>query len=498
MTLPASTLPASILRQDEIQSLVFLGYSRLHARLLLLRSVGDDANEPHAERRTALARLAQRVGFGKPRQHRHRAVQLALSLRGLLRLGLGDAALQTFPLTFRRSMEDEHHCRALGDQLENAPDHWRWSGDAVDAVVFLYAADTAALDALQADIVADVEPTYRVEHELPTVRLHQQKEHFGFRDGLSQPRLRELKPDSPEAIAAGEIVLGYPDESGETPPVPHDGDVNLGRDGSFLVLRQLAQDVAGFWQALRQRSKNDSATVELAAKLMGRWPDGRPLGQDDPRATPSFADDPHGLVCPRGAHIRRANPRDALHQNIPGVDPEASLAESRRHRLLRRGRNYGAPASVDIYPEGLAVTAQDQDPAPPEAERGLYFACLCADLSRQFELVQQSWLNNTKHDHLYDEVCPIASGRDLPADDRRFTIPQEPVRRRLKELPHFVTVRGSGYFFLPGRSALEYLVGERSDKTEKLQKVQDRLQSREPVETTQSVAEMVREMRNSR
>jgi hypothetical protein len=38
-----------------------------------------------------------------------------------------------------------------------------------------------------------------------------------------------------------------------------------------------------------------------------------------------------------------------------------------------------------------------------------------------------------------------------------FTIPKGPVRRRLQGLPHFVTVRGGEYCFMPGLRALRWL-----------------------------------------
>ncbi len=289
------------------------------------------------------------------------------------------------------------------------------------------------------------------------------RQHFGFRDGLSQPVIRELNPQAAkkDAIAAGELVLGYSDETGEEPLSPKDGDVDIGRDGTFVVLRQLEQDVPGFWKALRERAEDDAGAVWLAAKMVGRWPDGAPVGTEGPNnppsapyAPPSYANDPYGLACPRGAHIRRANPRDGF-----DADPEISLKKVRRHRLLRRGRPYGAPAPPETYPQGVTVTARDVPPDTPNDKRGIYFVCLCADLARQFELVQQSWLNNAKHDGMYDEVCPIAAGRGLHADARRFTLPQHPIRRRLHELPQFVTVRGSAYLFLPGRSTLLHLAG---------------------------------------
>src|SRR4029450_7095790 len=117
----------------------------------------------------------------------------------------------------------------------------------------------------------------------------------------------------------------------------------------------------------------DSGRALLAAKMVGRWPSGAPLVLAPERDDPALADandfgyhdsDPRGLACPIGAHVRRTNPRDTLDPD-PGT--ERSIEVNRRHRLLRRGRSYGSAAT---------------------GERGLFFACLNGNLSRQFEVVR--------------------------------------------------------------------------------------------------------------
>jgi deferrochelatase/peroxidase EfeB len=88
-------------------------------------------------------------------------------------------------------------------------------------------------------------------------------------------------------------------------------------------------------------------------------------------------------------------------------------------------------------------------------ERGLFFMCLNANLARQFEFIQHTWINNPKFAGLYEDPDPItATG---PGRGRTFRIPEVPVRRRIYEIPTFVTVRGGAYFFLPGIRALRYL-----------------------------------------
>jgi deferrochelatase/peroxidase EfeB len=180
----------------------------------------------------------------------------------------------------------------------------------------------------------------------------------------------------------------------------------------------------------------------LAGKIVGRWPSGGPLVLVDfdhrqrESSTNAFlySGDEEGVKCPLGAHIRRANPRDSLDP----ADQASAFAHVRRRRILRRGRSFGKR-----LPEGIF---EDDN-----KERGLHFICLCADIERQFEFIQQSWLNNPDFANLCNEVEPLTgsfSGR------RDFNIPGETTPRRFSNLPDFVTVKGGGYFFLPSLHAL--------------------------------------------
>jgi deferrochelatase/peroxidase EfeB len=177
----------------------------------------------------------------------------------------------------------------------------------------------------------------------------------------------------------------------------------------------------------------------LAAKLVGRWKNGAPL-VSFPDAQPANYEtakeksflfgkqDPQGLACPFGAHIRRANPRDSF----DATDPD-QIALTNRHRLLRRGRAY--------------VPADD-----PQADgEGLLFMCLNADIERQFEFVQQTWIGSGSFSGLVGEDDPIVG----PGQD--FTIPMQSGPDQVTGLASFVTVVGGGYFFLPGQRALEFL-----------------------------------------
>ena len=210
---------------------------------------------------------------------------------------------------------------------------------------------------------------------------------FGFKDGIGQPTVEGSgRPSSnprERPLKAGEIILGYPDETGELPPMPT--PEVLGRNGTYIVFRKLHTRVAAYRQYLRARASSRQEEALLGAKMVGRWQSGAPLSlapdDDDPDlgADPQrnnaflYADDPRGFKCPVGAHARRANPRDAFDAD-GGVDV-------RLHRMIRRGTSYGP-----MLPDGVL---EDDG-----ADRGIIFVFAGAHLKRQFEFVKTQWLND--------------------------------------------------------------------------------------------------------
>lgn len=172
--------------------------------------------------------------------------------------------------------------------------------------------------------------------------------------------------------------------------------------------------------------------------MVGRWKDDggslvryprKPGGRKPDNDFLFGAEDPDGMRCPFGAHIRRANPRDTF---APGS--ELQLAITNRHRLLRVGRPY---------------QAQNEREKP-----GILFMCLNTDIDRQFEFVQQTWLFGRSFNGLPDEVDPVLRNSTLPDV---FTIPTGSCPVRVYGLQDCVRVLGSGYFFMPGRRALRFL-----------------------------------------
>jgi deferrochelatase/peroxidase EfeB len=143
-----------------------------------------------------------------------------------------------------------------------------------------------------------------------------------------------------------------------------------------------------------------------------------------------YGDDERGLKCPFGAHARRMNPRDST---VTGV--------VRLHRMIRRGTSYGPP-----LPEGVL---EDDG-----ADRGIMFAFVGAHLARQFEFVQREWVNDGKFIGAPGERDPLTGAND---GSGQFTVPHQPIRRRMLELPAFVVNRGGEYCFMPSLSALRWL-----------------------------------------
>ena len=315
----------------------------------------------------------------------------------------------------------------------------------VHLVVAALARDTALMETLVAlaqDAIRDlpgVSAIWALDVHVPP----DGREQFGFKDSISEPAVEGtgiLGSNPHEApLKAGEFVLGYRDETGDLPPFPQ--PEVLGRNGTYVAFRKLHQRVAAFRTYLRQNATDEDDEKWLAAKFVGRWPSGAPLAlapdKDDPElgADPErnnafmYGDDPRGLKCPVGAHARRMNARDAV---ITG--------QVRLHRMIRRGANYGPSLPTGVLEDD-------------GADRGLMFAFVGAHLDRQFEFVQRQWINDGKFIGAPAERDPLIGVQD----GGEFTIPRQPIRRRLRALPDFVVNRGGEYCFMPGLRALRWL-----------------------------------------
>jgi Dyp-type peroxidase family len=275
-------------------------------------------------------------------------------------------------------------------------------------------------------------------------------EHFGFRDGVSQPGIRGFTEAGPRdgrleaaadagtpVIAAGEFVLGREREGGSYPESPRPEPPAWMLDGSFQVFLRLNQDV-GRWRAqMAKLSASFKTDVDMAAKAIGRETDGRPLAAQGNQAQPNdfnYDDDPLGEDTPRFAHIRKMNPRNdaAFH--------------ARTHQLLRRGIPFGPRLPEDAPAVG------------DKAERGLLFNAFMASIEDQFEFVQRNWASSPRSlpstPVAADGPDPLAGTSDAPCVLRRRK--QDPVQLQLER---FVWTTGAVYAFAPSIPTLRRLGG---------------------------------------
>ena len=462
----------------EVQGIVLRSYEKLPAAHLVLLEVG---NVEAAKR--WLAQLPLTPADVEPEAQ---ALNVAFSAAGLSAFGLDDATLGEFSREFVEGMDTDRRRRVLGDLDSNSPEEWEWGqrsmAPRMHILLMLYAATEAALQTL----TGAQEQAFRAAgltslDAFDSSQLTGRKEHFGFRDGIAQPFIAGL--DKPEAsferedetrgntLPPGEFLLGHPNAYGSVSPSPSIARggtrFDFGRHGSYLVFRQMRQNVARFWQyqlASAASGQAPSNPVLLASKMVGRWPGGAPLalsaGQDDPKQLDAdafgYTDDPLGQHTPIGSHTRRSNPRDSLEPGPDGLDrlsPASSLDVTRRHRILRRSRPYGPPLVASMDPASLMKADDDAQ------DRGMLFLCFNANIARQFEFIQQTWINNPKLGGQYEDTDPLMGRRrnDQPTDT--FTVPAEPVRGRHLNMQEFITVVGGGYFFMPGIEAVKELAG---------------------------------------
>jgi deferrochelatase/peroxidase EfeB len=482
----------AILERDDIQALVRSGFGKLEGSRLLLVRVRQ-GQEEKARAWLGKAEVLSVADFDDAREDDRkikRILQIAITAPGLAALGVSKEVMAHFPADFLAGIaSDKGRSQRLGDVGANCPSQWKWGGkgDEPHLLLMLYA-ECDDIDAFAAATLAGLDQSCEVLK--PQLDCSEPGiEPFGFKDGISQPRIDWDGERTPGGtadqiytnwVSAGEVLLGYLDEYrliGDRPLVPmglpgaerlppsidDPASRDLGRNGSYLVLRTLRQDVDAFWDWTRRMAGEDGS-LPLAEAVIGRRKDGRPLvglprvevtGLDDPEDGFTYDSDPEGHICPYGGHIRRANPRTG---DIPGggrgllhyllvmlglwaTVKDDVIATSRYHRLLRRGRPFGRPGEA----------------------QGLHFIALNSNLTRHFEFIQNAWLMNPSFAGLSEEADPLTGCREPypggTATDN-FTRPRaEGPCTRYSGLPRFVTVEGGGYFFLPGLRALKYIAG---------------------------------------
>jgi Dyp-type peroxidase family len=335
-------------------------------------------------------------------------------------------------------------------------------------------------------------------------------EHFGFKDGISQPGVRGMASDAPGDFITprylapndprsryfakpgqvllwpGQFLLGeprqHPDDLEQPWNVVAANFPDWARRGSYLVCRRLLQNVPAFWDfAVRAANATGLSPVKFASMLVGRWPSGAPLMRapqaddaglaGDPWANnhfifddntrpswllpiPGYGGDAHtaagadvlGAVCPHFSHIRKINPRDAATDLGKAQDTMLRM-------VLRRGIPFGPPIAGVTNP-------------PPELvdqERGLMFLCYGATIEDQFEFLSRRWANSPiqPNDAGFDPIIGQTDGRHGRVRYIDFPTPSE---ARTIELPEgWVIPTGGGYFFAPPIDAIAGKLGAERD-----------------------------------
>lgn len=371
---------------------------------------------------------------------------------------------------------------AAGDTLfDPPPDDWAVGRpeQPVDVLVIVAAGATSAaleiLDWFEADGAAWIEHRFRE----PLCPLPGGIEHFGFRDGLSQPGIlgtvdgepfeQKRLPDDggipygapgQELIWPGEFIYGYQGRDAADARRPTRATVGVEdaatneqiRNGSLLVYRRLGQDVAAFRAFCSEQAAELAPCMgegfdaeRLEALLVGRWKNGVPVARapdgdtNDPALMNGFtfgAGDDMRRGCPLSAHIRKVNPRNGVHDVIPVP------------RLLRRGAPYGPP-----YVEGEA--------APPEGGRGLAFVSYQTRIVDQFGTLTARWMNDAGlppgeggQDLLVGQAAPgEARTLDLRGADGGTCVVDAGTRL-------WVTVTGGAFLFAPPMRMLRAFAGD--------------------------------------
>ncbi len=309
-------------------------------------------------------------------------------------------------------------------------------------------------------------------------------EPFGFRDGLTEPRIHGW--DGNSDVHAGELFLGAKSASGQVSEsilVPMDldpGNVlpeaiyspcnkDLGRWGTFLVFQDLEQDVSGFWKGLHTALVQAVGPASLeklvwaASRMIGRWPSGWPVSlapDADPGGEPpdeefSFSSDPNGVRCPFSAHIRRTNPRDV----VPNRDVELSRLESARRVIFRRSRVYGSDAfdpRILLPPYKIGLDSFFGQLSAVQGTRGLRFVALNASIRNQFGFVVSAWVNNPSFGGAIESPDPIIGYRSSEGQSLFRILGREgDIEFNLPRCA--VSIRCSGSFLLPSIPALRWL-----------------------------------------
>jgi Dyp-type peroxidase family len=379
----------------DIQGFALRGYNFPFAEFVFLKVLNAELGRKCVGQLIDQVTTGQKWGPDKPEA----TLNVAFTHPGLAALTLPEPSLLSFPVEFIQGMLVRGEI--LSDTGTNSPSRWeRFWLEGVHVWVGVFARSSKALTNkchVLREIVKSVGGMEEVGSQSAAAQQTDgeptTKEHFGYTDGFGNPQFIGIEKDAQPGqgkltadgtwtpLATGELLMGYADEAGELPPapLPH----LLANNGTFMVYRKLHQNVATFRQYLRKMGESYPGGPEkLASKFIGRWRDGTPVElspevpdskiatDPDRNVNFTFGKDLDGVRCPIGAHIRRTNPRDALGFGGKLVN---------RRRISRRGMPYG-----EFTP--------DDEPGSDDGDHGIVFMALNASIFRQFEFVQQQWI----------------------------------------------------------------------------------------------------------
>jgi deferrochelatase/peroxidase EfeB len=392
-------------------------------------------------------------------------LNIALSWPGLKKTGVLDDQPDAIPaaLAFPGDFRNPPNAKAMRDSGDSAPANWwkrRFASEEVDVTLFSYCQSAATLEQ-QTEAIRSSATQLGLRELVPTddgAPLTGQLApkgivHFGYRDGISQPQVNwDDAPERTDLVDFRHFLLGHGSEQVESVPSqePWSG---VARDGCYLVLRWIYQDVAKFNKFLREKSTElwpdmpaADAQELLAAKMMGRWRNGTPLVlyPDGPeqesanfmRNDFSYAMDPDGQRCPFSSHIRIANRRDdELNDRNKTMFPVGTP------RVLRRGSSYGPPLASEVD-DGV--------------DRGLIGVFLCANIEPQFFALMR-WINETNFNAKVTDLHgqdPLFGNRNTADRSDTFEFHAKGTRWVIRGLHDFIRTQGSLNLFLPSLATL--------------------------------------------
>ena len=455
-------------------------------------------------------------GFARPGA----TLNIAMNHAGLAALELPLESLNSFSTEFSMGMKMRKDI--TGDVDLSSPEHWDpvWQSDddskAVHVLLTINAITREALETQYGRVNDQIAQSlgavalldghrgpngsllpYQEAHIIFEDGKPTSKEHFKYTDGIGDPffegiqdaparvngRGKQMSDGTWKPLATGEFLHGHLDEAREYPPAA--APILLSRNGTYMVYRKLHQNVASFDGLLEREGAAYPGGKELmAAKFVGRWRNtGAPLvnvpdeasnvrwekefetaskeQQDAMLSNFTYDDDMSGARCPMSGHMRRVNPRASLElkagacpgelvRNSGAFDTPGALAN--RRRILRRGLPYGDS------------TLRDSD----HGDHGVIMMMLNADIGRQYEFVQQQWVN-------YGNDFREANDKDVILGNHSKQLPSSVVHaadpmgdappRFVRNIPLLVETRGGDYFFVPSLTALRLIARGLIDPT---------------------------------